>query len=294
MIATDMDKELKMSTLPNFLVIGAFKGATTSLAKRLSEHPEIFMYPRKETHFFSIDEEYQKGLDFYKSYFKDHQSEPVIGEASPSYTRSKQYPNALKRIVQTLPDVKLIYILRHPIKRIESHWIEARRSGFPIAEFNEAVFADHEDLVHTSCYWSELNQFREFYSDDKILIVFTEDLQEKPHEVLEQCFKFLDVDPAYRSENLGNKERPSSGAYIDRHWLSKLRRWPLVAFMIRFAPRPLLKLARPLGRSRSETRPEWDKQVLERAIAQIKPDAQRVLEYAGKPPAFWDLDSRSD
>lgn len=49
-------------TLPNFLVIGAFKAGTTSLEKRLSEHPEIYMSPDKETHYFAIDERYEKGM----------------------------------------------------------------------------------------------------------------------------------------------------------------------------------------------------------------------------------------
>ena len=43
--------------MPNFFIIGAMKSGTTSVYEWLKQHPQIYMSPRKETNFFSSEEE---------------------------------------------------------------------------------------------------------------------------------------------------------------------------------------------------------------------------------------------
>mgnify|MGYP000427219719 CR=1 FL=1 len=50
-----------MKKLPNFIIIGAMKCATSSLHEQLNQQPGIFMSELKEPNFFSNDEEYNKG-----------------------------------------------------------------------------------------------------------------------------------------------------------------------------------------------------------------------------------------
>ena len=275
--------------LPNFLVIGTMKGATTSLAKRLAEHPEICFTPIKETHFFAEDEEYKKSLNFYRNYFKNYTGEKAIGEASPSYTRSKRYPNAAKRIATILPDAKLIYIIRDPIKRMESQWIEARRGGWPVPAFNEAIFSPNTDILPSSLYWNELEIYRKYYSDDKILLLYTEDFKMNPAECLRECFRFLQVDVAFDGGNVGSIDRPSEGATMDREWVNRYLRTGLGNKLSKLAPRPLIDVLRPLVRKRVKERPIWNSKVLFDAIEIVKPDAEQILRYSGKPADFWKL-----
>jgi hypothetical protein len=47
--------------LPNFLIIGAGKSGTTSLASQFAQHPEIFICPGKEPQFFDLN--WNRGLD---------------------------------------------------------------------------------------------------------------------------------------------------------------------------------------------------------------------------------------
>ena len=52
---------------PNFLIIGALKGGTTSLHRYLSDHPAVYCSTRKEVHYFSL--RYHHGERWYLERF---------------------------------------------------------------------------------------------------------------------------------------------------------------------------------------------------------------------------------
>ncbi len=103
--------------LPDFIIIGAAKLGTTTLYNYLSLHPQICMSPVRETEFFAKDEKYIKGLEWYGSFFSNASPHQVCGEKSVTYTIVSKFPEAVPRIAQVLPNVKLIYIMRHPVDK---------------------------------------------------------------------------------------------------------------------------------------------------------------------------------
>src|SRR5262245_56221545 len=107
-------------TKPNFLVIGAMKCATTSICDILSQHHQIFVTDPKEPDFFSDEKAYARGWSWYEALFRGSENRVAIGEGSTNYTKSKLHPQAAERIAHHLPDARLMYIARHPLKRIES------------------------------------------------------------------------------------------------------------------------------------------------------------------------------
>ena len=278
-------------TLPNFVVVGAFKGATTALAARLAEHPEIYMSPTKETHFFVDDTLYSQGIERYMKFFEGHENQPSIGEADPSYTRSRRYPSAAARMHDALPNAKLIYIVRDPIRRIESHWIEGKRSGYQMLSFDETVNSPNRDIVSTSLYWNELSILRNLYPDNRIHILFTEDFKSQPNVELQRCYDFLCVDPNFINTKAADVVRPSRGASMDREWVSKYLRNspidPLLKLVTRTAPSSVISTLRPILRQRVVKRPEWNAETLKKIKSTVKPDALMFLDYAGKPSNFW-------
>jgi hypothetical protein len=50
-----------LGTFPNTLFIGAGKSGTTSICDDLALHPDIYIYPAKETSYFSFN--YKNGED---------------------------------------------------------------------------------------------------------------------------------------------------------------------------------------------------------------------------------------
>ena len=122
--------------LPTFIICGTQRGGTTTLYHYLKEHPQICMSEKKEVHYFDLN--YHKSLQWYESHFKDCQNKKVktIGEASPFYMYLREVP---ERIDETLPDVKLIFILRNPVDRAYSHYWHEVKLGVEYLPFEEAI-----------------------------------------------------------------------------------------------------------------------------------------------------------
>src|SRR5450432_1398160 len=111
--------------LPNLIIIGAAKSGSTSLHRYLSIHPEIFMSKEKEIRFFDTREKYgrfNRGVDWYRSHFPV--DKPIRGEASPQYALFPKLPDVPQHISDTLGTPKIIYIVRDPVERLLSDYVQ--------------------------------------------------------------------------------------------------------------------------------------------------------------------------
>ena len=188
------------SMIPNFLVIGAAKSATTSLCGVLGRHPQVFMCDPKEPHFFSRPECYARGIRWYEGLFDGAGPAIAVGEGSATYTHPLFARLASERIAATLPETRLIYCVRHPLRRIESHWVHHRCREFTPADFAcgiKDIPADFdrslrrsEDLIGASLYRREIGLYRRFFPDSRIHVVFFEDFVRDPESTLRDCLEF--------------------------------------------------------------------------------------------------------
>ncbi len=279
-------------TEPNYLVIGAPKAATTSLCHLLGKHPQVYMSPRKETFFFAYDQVYARGWDWYMSWFRDARPDQIaVGEGTTVYANLGTYPHTLERIVRHLPETRLIYITRHPVKRIESYWMELISQGLVTAEFNEAVRHDPQ-FLDTSLYWKQLSAYREHFPDERILLLFFEEFKTNPYEVLKRCFEFLGVDATVEVEGAEKPRYTSDHKRRDRAVTGVLRRHMPGFYAIRDSlpkrgRRAMAKvLKRPL-----EGRPQWDPAVRAWVVERLREDTRKFLEHCGKPADYWPLDA---
>lgn len=188
--------------LPNLVIIGAMKCGTTSLHRYLKLHPQIYMAPAKELDFFIQKRPfYQRGLSWYESNFNSAQAKgkAIVGEASPNYTKCHAFPDVPKCMHEVIPNAKLIYILRDPIKRAVSHYLHQYIARHEHREINQA-FKDFENnhYVKSSQYGLQLEQFLPYYSIGNILVLTLEELSSNRMAVLERVFKFLDVDSSFQ------------------------------------------------------------------------------------------------
>jgi hypothetical protein len=106
--------------LPNFLIVGAMKSGTTSLARYLGAHPQAYVAPEKEINFFERGYVWNRGVDWYASRFEGAGDALAVGEASPSYM---YWPTAIERMASVVPDARLIALLRDPVERAYSHYL---------------------------------------------------------------------------------------------------------------------------------------------------------------------------
>lgn len=276
-------------TRPNFLLIGAPKAGSTTLWHHLRDHPEVFMPEVKEPNFFCDDAPRAGDRSWYRALFAGAEGKRAVGEASVAYSLVERNPGTPARIARELPGVRLLYIVRHPLKRIESAWRHHLRSGNPVpGSFSEAVHT-FRPILEGTLYARNLNAFRKHFSDRQIQVVFLEELQARPADVLRCCDEFLRVDPALRPRSEPVAHNASAPLRRDRSaLLSTLRRLGAESGASDWLP------AAARAKLRAWTtaplpEPVWDPGTRRWALEQLREDAAWILSYAGKPADYWDL-----
>lgn len=178
--------------LPDIVIIGAMKAGTTSVFQYLASHPQVSRGKRKEPAFFT-NGQYQNGLKWYTDLFPENDKLKI--EASTNYTKYPQFGPVAQRMHATLPDAKLIYLVRHPVDRVISqmhHLAISRGRTTDIIGMDRIVNASG-DAINISSYFYQLSQFLEYYDLSRISIQRFEDLLADPVHVMHQISRFLEI-----------------------------------------------------------------------------------------------------
>ena len=204
--------------LPNFLLIGAAKSGTTSMYYYLKQHPDIYMSPTKEPKFFTMegreinyqgpsDERIKKEsvttFEEYVKLFEGVSGERAIGEASTTYLSHLE--GAAIKIQQTIPEVKLIAVLRHPADRAYSAYMHLRRMGVENEEeFEKALalepsrqeqnFYEYWMYRQRGYYYQQLKTYYDLFPKEQIKVFLYEDMLSDLQGTLRETFRFLGVD----------------------------------------------------------------------------------------------------
>jgi hypothetical protein len=161
-------------TLPTFLGIGVQRAGTTWLHTLLASHPDVYMPTRrKEIRFF--ERYFDRGLDWYQGFFcppDEAARYRAIGEISTQYYDCEACP---ERIYRTLPDVKLIIMLRHPVNRAYSHYgFVVQRRNFR-GSFQEFLDSRHKSL-EKGYYSRYLKRYLDCFDRTQILALLFEEV----------------------------------------------------------------------------------------------------------------------
>jgi hypothetical protein len=219
--------------LPDFIIIGAMKCGTSSLINYLREHPyvKIPLY-QKEVHFF--DRNFQKGINWYRSFFPSKISKYYItrckktsfltGEKSPIYIF---HPLVAKRLNKTLPNVKIIILLRNPVNRAYSHYNHSVRNGREPLSFEEAIKTEPERLrgeknkiiklknykglkysrysyLLRGHYLEQIKEWFKYFPREQLLIIKSEDLFKTPQIVMNEVYNFIGI-PKFKHDKFEKK-----------------------------------------------------------------------------------------
>lgn len=258
-----------MKSLPNFVIIGAAKAGTSSLWAYLNQHPQVFLSRNKEPNFFALQgtplpepgpvepEKLHELLysytvtefDAYRELFVAADGARAIGEASVRYLYT---PGTAERIRATIPHVKLVVMLRDPVKRLYSHYCMNRQYGLEPYPLLAAVEREPERLragwgydwhyLGVSSYARQLSEYLRHFPRAQVGVYLFEDFARDPVRVVQEICRFLDVDDRFVPDvsfRMKSAYRPRSlrvDAWINPPGragrLRKERR-------LRFFPRPL-------------------------------------------------------
>ena len=210
-----------MRPLPDFLIIGAKRGGTTSLYTDLLSHPGIVpLMPAaqniKGVHFF--DSSFHRGVPWYRSHFPTSGARGrhgIAGEASPYYLA---HPLAAARARQVVPGAKVVLVLRNPVDRAFSHWRERVRHDADDLSFEDAIRRERERLAgererlasgvvatswehehHTYLeqgrYAELLTPWLERFPRERVFVARSEDVFADPDAVRKRLLRFLGLAP---------------------------------------------------------------------------------------------------
>lgn len=204
--------------LPQVLAIGAPRSGTTSLARWMASSPSMAAPSRKEIQFFDIH--FDRGLSWYRAFF------PIGGrkrgfDASPSYMAS---PVAAARAKATVPNAKIVSVLRDPTDRAWSHYRHRRSVGTetrdPWDAFEEQLSGpklSHVDadrvadipILTAGLYAEQLGVWIDEFGAGNVMILESEEVFSTP-STLQELVGFLDIDPPPWRMPISNSAPPAN------------------------------------------------------------------------------------
>lgn len=222
------ENNTSITNLPDFLGIGASKCGSTWIHEILKTHPHIYMPTRrKEVNYFNLDTNYEKGKEWYQSYFPDLESASgyqAIGEFTPRYLCSSS--KSAKRIAELGSVEKLILILRNPVDRAFSQYCHSLRAAHYTKPFEDYLI-DRPSIISEGFYAKNLLPFLEYYDRELICCLIFETAIKNVAHTKVQLASFLAVDPSLFAADSGSKKANKS--YLPKYkflnyWAAKANR----------------------------------------------------------------------
>lgn len=185
-----MSNKFSKLNLPDFIIIGAMKSATSSLHKQLIEQQDVFMCTPKEPNFFSDADQYAKGMAWYSGLFAKAPNGSLLGEASTHYTKLPTHPKTVERLKKHLPNARFVYVMRHPVDRLISHYIHEWSTGVYHCDIEQAL-NKYPELIAYGRYAMQLEPYFDTFGRDAVLPVFFDRLIREPQTELERICRFI-------------------------------------------------------------------------------------------------------
>ena len=193
-------------SLPNTYIIGVQKAGTTAFYDWLGQHPDVFAPNEiKDIHFFSLDEYYNKGIDYLKSFYKSSNSQKIFLNAGVNYIF---FPYSLERIKEISEAGKVI--LRDPIKRAFSAYNYFHKLGQENLSFEDALNRERNneisDSIEKACftylehgrYVKQLKSLFNIFSKEQVKILIYEEVIRDKDRYMAEVFEFLKIDTSFK------------------------------------------------------------------------------------------------
>jgi hypothetical protein len=297
-------------TLPNFLIIGAQKAGTSSLYYYLKQHPDVYMSPVKEPHFFAIEggranfrsPGAEAGINRksvadskeYEALFDGARGEKAIGEASTSYLYSPEAPG---RVEDHLPEAKFIAVLRDPAERAYSTFLALRLGGRePLEDFSHALEAERERIEsgwehiwhykNLGFYHDQLSRYGEALEEGRMRIYLYEDLSADPRGVVRDAYRFLGVDDSFVPDTA--QRHNMSGVSKNGFLVSLVRkRHPVKTAIKPLVPAAVRRRLVSDLQERVLSRPPFPPEARRELVEAYREDVVRLQDLIGRDLSAW-------
>ncbi len=292
--------------IPDFYIVGHPKSGTTALYEMLRRHPQIFMPDLKEPRWFAADlrERFQRQgpdthpqtLEEYAALFEAAAPDQRVGEASPSYLRSRV---AASEIARLRPDARIVAVLREPADFLRSMHLEMvqnhveRELDLRRALELELVAAqpDREPVLRYTDrvrYVEQLERYAERFAADQMLVLIYDDFRSENEATVRRVFRFLGVEDSVPVEvveaNPSVQVRsPRAGEAVRSLYAGDSTLTRVTRGAAGVVPRPLRSRAGAMLRRRAYVPPEApDPELMAELRRRFEPEVIALGEYLGR------------
>jgi hypothetical protein len=290
-------------TLPNFLIIGANKAGTTSLYRYLEQHPEVYLSPVKEPSYFApITHQPHAGtqaptvtrtLNEYTALFDGVTSETAIGESSTIYLTNEDAPRLIRK---TIPEARLVAILRNPVDRAFSDYSMHRDWGDENISFAEAIASELDGsvsglnwlrrYVEYGFYGAALTRHLDFVDRDQMRVYLYDDLRRDSAALMRDLFAFVGVSSSFTPDvatRYNVSRHPPRFRVLDR----ALRLRPVRTAVERSLPQATVGRLKDYVNRRNSVRPELQPEIRQRLIDVYRDDVAVVEQIIDRDLSSW-------
>ncbi len=293
----------------DFVGIGAAKSGTTWLAAMLMQHPDIFIPPQKEIHYFNRLCHEEPGLenpnrrlpvDWYLAHFREARPDQIAGEISPLYFWNENCPHDIHAFA---PEARILVMLRDPVTRLLSWYHHGVRLGYATEPTFEQHLRNRPDLVEHSLYYRALKRYYDVFAPEKIGVFLFEDMVEDNRRLLREVQTFLgvetwipeDIDATVNEGGTSRFLRLNRFLARSRLYLRR-KRWHSAIQVVRAMG--ISRLAQSISRWNARpfgARPEVAEQTARELRAYFKDDVQQLEQLLGRDLSIWmpDADAAS-
>jgi hypothetical protein len=169
----------------------------------------------------------------YLKLFESVKQEIAIGEASVLYLWSKTAP---VNIVSRIPEAKIVMILRDPAERAFSQYLHNVANGVTCESFRQHIYTSSRwngEKFNVACpslelglYYEQVKRYLKLFPRENIYIAFFEDYQQQPARMLEELFRFLNIDSRFTPDMSEKQLEPKiPRAFVVTHFLKRCGVW---------------------------------------------------------------------
>jgi hypothetical protein len=209
----------------DFMIVGAMKSGTTTLADILGKHDRICFSSTKEPQFFSESPDWKKEIARYRALFPEVTEGQLIGEASTGYTMFPEFNKEVWRDIYAFnPGMKIVYIMRDPIMRVMSHYTHNYMRGYTRLPFDEAALKIPE-YINRSRYYTQIKPYIDTFGREQVLLITFEAFLSQQEEVLRAVAEFLGIESSFPEHGQvhSNKAREDFNITDNRYLRGKIK-----------------------------------------------------------------------
>lgn len=297
---------------PNVIIIGSAKCGTTTLASILEAHPDVCMSRPKEISFFqdTIDfkpnPNYEKGWPWYQKAFSHYNGEKLVCEATPSYSDRSRSPHTAKHIYEFNPDMKIIYMVRHPQKRQLSTWKMEYAFSRIVDPSSLDWKVEYEWASQGIAFWLkkqkeagqwdecrynyQLEAYRTFFDEDRIYVTFLEDWVKSQSQEVSNVLQFLGIQSDLKEEHFNTKENTADARGVESFFLKTLRRTSFLNPLKKILPYSVKQRISKNVLTKSIEYPVVPQDAFHEFNNYVKTDAVELIKKYKKDISFWNLE----